>query len=469
MRELCIIVVIFVVMTGTARAQLDVAKLAEAHKAFDMARNEGKGNSDSANSGSLGWGEGGIINAYAQLWEATEDTYWLEKISDHFHRIMANASDPDGDGYLSWQTPGYSCAVAWAERLHNVSAAEIAPAYQKNMSGKAAAKCTGHVYMIEFQEGADKFRIRDCDTCEVVADGVDYQGKATITQIEPFKLTISGEAHQGDRFLVRTAGPEGIEYTVHQGMFVYPVAKFIEAVKTRPELQEQFGADADEFLTFINKHLFEKNERDWLDMGELGGGYRFEPKVTDRFPNRIMPHNQYGALARAWLVLKDVAGAHPLMAQRAEQMARYFHSYLELDEENDAYRWHYWDWTEYGEPGNSGWEDTSHGHIDVSLAVEAARRDVVFTDEDMVRIANTWLKVMWNQDEENPKMAAGVDGREPYKFSSLLVSWSELSQWDKQVYDLALKAFLAKDEEQQARWAGAMLLCAKRAGVELEQ
>jgi len=140
-----------------------------------------------------------------------------------------------------------------------------------------------------------------------------------------------------------------------------------------------------------------------------------------------------------------------------------------LDEENDAYGWHYWDWTEYGEPGNSGSEDTSHGHIDVSLAVEAARRGVVFTDEDMVRIANTWLKVMWNQDEDNPLMAAGVDGREPYKFSPLLVSWSELSQWDKQVYDLALKAFLAKNEEQQAQWAAAMLLCAKRAGVELPQ
>ena len=157
------------------------------------------------------------------------------------------------------------------------------------------------------------------------------------------------------------------------------------------------------------------------------------------------------------------------MADRAEKMVRYFHSFLELDEDNNAYRWHYWDWIEYGEPGNSGWEDTSHAALTMSLAVVAARRGLIFTDEDMVRIANTWLKVMWNQDEEKPLMAAAVDGREPHKFPALLNWWSELSQWDRQVYDLALTCFLAKDDKAQAVWAPAMLVCAKRAGVEFQK
>jgi hypothetical protein len=249
-------------------------------------------------------------------------------------------------------------------------------------------------------------------------------------------------------------------------MFVFPTALFIEAVKTRTELQERFGADAEKFLAFINKHVFEKNEQDWLDMGDLGGGYRFEPRITDRFPNRIMPHNQFAALARAWLVLKDLEGAHPLMARRAEQMVRYFHSHLELDEEKNAYRWHYWDWVDYGQPGNSGYEDTSHASLTMSLAVVAARRGVIFADEDMVRIANTWLKLMWNQDEEKPMMAAAVDGREPHNVPALAARWSELSQWDRKVYDLALKTFLAQSQEQQARFAPVILLSAKRAGIE---
>ena len=57
---------------------------------------------------------------------------------------------------------------------------------------------------------------------------------------------------------------------------------------------------------------------------------------------------------------------------------------------------------------------------------EAARRSVVFTEQDMTRMVNTWLRVMWNQDEQKPMMASGVDGREPYRFSPLMdgmASW----------------------------------------------
>jgi hypothetical protein len=267
--------------------------------------------------------------------------------------------------------------------------------------------------------------------------------------------------------MVITRAPEPLEYTVHQGMIAYPVAQFIAAAKSNPALQARFGQEAEAFLAFINKNLFEKNEAEWLDLGDMGGAYRFQPKVTDRFPNRVMPHNQFAALARAWLVLKDVPGAHPLMAQRAEAMVRYFRRHLELEAGKNAWRWHYWDWTEYGVPGHSGFEDTSHAAINVSLAVVAARRGVLFTDEDMVRLANTWLKVMWNQDVAKPKMAAAVDGRDPHDFSPLLVGWSELAQWDRQAYDLALQAFLAKSPREQASCAPTMLLCAQRAGVVL--
>ncbi len=444
-------------------AQLDVAALNEAYKAYDLERNEGIGHSDKPDSGSLGWGEGSIIHDYAMLWEVTGDTHWLEQIRDHFRRIMANASDPDGDGYLSWQTETYSTAVAWAERLHNVSDAAIEPAFQKNTRSGEFQQCTGHTYLIEFHESADAFRVVGWDTREVIADGIAYEHGMAVTQIVPFRFTITGATHQGDRFMVRTVAPEPIEFTVHQGMFVYAVALFIEAVKTSPELQDEFGADADEFLVFINRHVFEKNERDWLDMGELGGAYRFEPKVTDRFPNRIMPHNQFGALARAWLVLAEVEGAHPLMGERAEQMTRYFRSFLVLDEEHDAWRWRYWDWVEFGEPGGSGWEDTSHGHIDVSLAIEAARRGVVFTDEDMMRMANTWLAVMWNGDEQAPLMAARVAESEDFKHSPVSRDWAALSQWDRRAYELALTAYLAADSPASS--APTMLLCAKRAGT----
>ena len=101
---------------GVRSAEVDARQLAEGFKAADMRVNDGKGQSESADSGTLGWGESKHLEGYIALWEVTQDRYWLTKITEHFQRIMGNASDPDGDGYLSWQTGSYSCAVAYAER-----------------------------------------------------------------------------------------------------------------------------------------------------------------------------------------------------------------------------------------------------------------------------------------------------------------------------------------------------------------
>ena len=146
-------------------------------------------------------------------------------------------------------------------------------------------------------------------------------------------------------------------------------------------------------------------------------------------------------------------------------MARYFRRHLELDAARDCWKWHYWDWREFGKADYSGYEDADHSTIDVSLAVEAARHGVVFTEADMVRMAHTWVRVMWNQSETEPRMASDVAGGAPFAHSALLPNWAELSQWDRKVYELARKAFQEKNPEEQARRAPLMLLCAHRAGI----
>ncbi len=156
------------------------------------------------------------------------------------------------------------------------------------------------------------------------------------------------------------------------------------------------------------------------------------------------------------------------MAQRAEQMVRYFKSHVYLDEENDAYYWRYSNWIEFGEPGHyfaaDRYESTGYGNIDIKLVVEATRRGVLFTDEDMQRFVNTWLRVMWNQDEDTPLMAARVDGIGAFGSSPLTTGWAQLSQWDPKVYELALKTFSAQPEDKQAEAVPTILLSAARAG-----
>ena len=92
-------------------------------------------------------------------------------------------------------------------------------------------------------------------------------------------------------------------------------------------------------------------------------------------------------------------------------------------------------------------------------------------DEVRAMVDTTGCTVIENVDHRDgcsssiAASLAAVEGRAPYKFSPLTVRWSERSEWDRGVYDLALKTFLSQSQEQQARSAPVMLLCAKRAGI----
>jgi hypothetical protein len=433
-------------VTTLAHAQLDRAKLAEEYKLADAGYREGKGWSESADSSTLGWSESSYLVNYANMWQVTRDPYWLGKIEDHFSRILSTATDPDGDGFLGWQTAAYSAPVYWSFPLYNRGKAVIEPAFFRELA-QGKTPITGHVYVVEFVDPAT-FTVQDQTTRKMVAERQAYKPGETITVVPGCKVKISGEPVAGDVFMVRTVASEPLEFAVHEGMIAYPAAVFIEAVKKDPKLQEQFGASADRFLAYINQHMLRKHEQNWLQVDETRGAWRFMDLVTERYPNQILPHNQYLALARALLVLKDVPGADPLMGKRAEQMARLFRSYL--IEQGDGFIWHYWD---VPVPDDATFkphmEDTSHGTIDVGFAIEAAQRGVVFTDADMKRLTRTMLDLMWNQSEEDPKLGPTVDKRGE-KFTFLTHDWIDLCQWEPRIYELALKTYQKKPAVTQA-------------------
>lgn len=446
---------------------LDRATLVENFKQWDLMVKEGKGLSESADSGTLGWGEAPYLRAYANLWLVTNDPYWLGKIEDHFARIMASAGDPDGDGFLGWQTATYSGAVSWAQPLNNMGTATMEPPFGRQTSEKLIKEATGHVYVINFLDPAS-FTIQDQTTRQVLVDKQAYKDGEVITAIPGSRVTIKGAPRAGDRFMVRTLQPEPTEFSVHEGMIAHPVAIFIEAVSKDEKLKERFGASAEKFLTFINRNMVQKHEKDWVEfdwpMGEGQppvhvGAYRFADLITDRFPNRVMPHNQYLALARVYLILQNVPGADPLMKPRAELMARFFRACLQP--RDNAWVWNYWDWIEAGEVGHSGFEDTGHGHIDVGFAVEAGQRGVVFTDDDLKRMSRTLLDVMWNQDENAPKVGPRVDTRGD-QTAFILADYLDLCQWEPKIYELATKVFEPKTMMAVPTMLRAEQLCGKQ-------
>ena len=400
----------------------------------DRERNSGKGQSESPDSGHLGWGESGCLDAYIKLYEATLESKWLGKMSSHFDRMLKTRRDHYGDGNATWVTPTYSVALVHTGAMHNLGTARITPSEDRVWTTRGGASIGDGRWIVEVQDGGN-IAVYEYGTRRLLQRAKLKSGEQ-ISAFAPFEISINGRPKLGDRFWVQMFEGEPLEYIVHQGMFLYPMSRFIETVLTNRTLKEKYGTKARGYLNFISKEIADKHERDWVDTSQNSGGYRFSPWMTERFPNRIMPHNQYLALARAYLVLQNVS-RKKLFSDRSEKMARNFRKHLRKT--GKAFTWNYWDWMEEGAPGNSGIEDISHGAIDIGFAVDACRGGVVFTPADLKRFGRTLLDQMWNGSIDDPVIGGRVDRKEGD--AKPVCDWIDLCQWTPEVWDLIYASF----------------------------
>ena len=419
---------------NTRTAPFDLQEMVERFAGYDRSHNRGRGQADEPDSGSLGWGESGYLDAYVKLYESTGDEGWLGKVVDHFDRMIATGQDHFADGHATWVTPTYSVALVRTGPMHNRGMARITPQEDRVWVIRGGDMARDSIRIVEILPGR-RYAVQEYGTRKVLAGG-RFRPGLTLNGFAPFKISIEGTARVGDRFWVQVFAGEPLEYIVHQGMFLHPVSRFVEHVMKDVQLKAGFGTSARAYLRFIGEQIADKHERDWVDLSPSAGGYRFSPWMTERFPNRIMPHNQYLALARAYLSLQSVSRKR-LFADRAHRMAKNFRRHLWKT--GRAYTWHYWDWLEGGVQGNSGVEDTSHGRIDVGFAVDACRSGVVFNNADMKRFAHTLLDQMWNGSVDDPVIGGRVDSMDGD--STPCADWIDLCQWNPRVWDVMWAVF----------------------------
>ncbi|MFO7948092.1 MAG: hypothetical protein R6V19_14905 [Armatimonadota bacterium] len=409
-------------------------------KAYDTAFRGGKGYSDSADSGELGWGEASRLLMYVKAWEVCRDEYWLDQIVDHFDRMIENLSDPDEDGYLGWQTITYTDALAWPRPGEdNVGQARIGP---RLVRARANTDVTGHTYLIRFIE-PDAFEVIDANTLDFVKTSLPYKSGEPIEAIPGIKVTITGQPVKGDEFQVRTQAVKPTEWVVHDGTITYPIALFIELVKNDPPLAEKYGEKADEYADLLLDNFLKKWDHVWVEIPPDMGVYEFEPRLSDpylrqfppeQFPDvrRILPHNQYLALGRTFAVMANVVEGPRAedLRERAAKMGRFFKS--KLRQTGKAYTFAYADEIE---GVSDGADDFSHGGLSLSFAIEAYERGLVFDDADIERFSHTLLDQIWNGSLEDPKFSKRVNG-DGERQVDVTNSWADLSAHNDEVWRL---------------------------------
>lgn len=463
------------------RASLDVNKYVAQYRAYDNKQNLGRGYSDSANSSKLAWGESKFLMNYVMLYRVTGDSYYMDKITRHFDRMIYNMN-PDNkhdppvtfspedvrtmvdamiqkysdtsclsteistsatDGhpiwhteYPGWHTDRYSVAsVKVADS--NSKTAKLVPAEKRVSNIEKAHQVTGHKYLIRFNDSTH-YTMRDLTESKVIAESAKL--KENITEISGITLKVEASPETGDSFTVKTIGVKPLQYLVHDGMVLYPIAQFIELVMNNSELQKQFGRKAEIYVRLIEKIFVPKWERYWTELDSNTGAYKFTESPAERYPNRVLPHNQYNAMCRAYLVLQDKDGTdNPAFREKARKMVRYFKNNLKST--GNAWTWNYWDWDD----GHSGPEDSSHASINVSTAIEAFHRGIEFDQDDMVRFAHTLLDQMWNGSLEEINIGDRVNTDKGDRYFHLR-HWVELCEFDPKVWEVCLVWFKQKGE-----------------------
>ena len=416
-------------------------ELLAAYAAADAEFRGGWGYSDGKSSGTLAWAEANFLRRYMKAYYASRDPYWLGKIAMHFDRMIQSLADPDGDGFLAWRDIVYSVGRGKIVEAAAPEGLTLTPPEQAIWYRNGGKDVTGHKYRIEFV-APTRIRVTDLTAAKTIAE-LDYSGRLTITQIPGLKFRLSGPGKKGARWTVETMAPQYCEFQVHDGMVTYPIAEFIEAVYSDPALRERFGAKADRYAKLIHDHFLLKWGKTWREFDDGTGLYCFTKNPTQRYPGFSLPHNQYLALARTWLVMQALPGVadRALYRDRAEKMARFFKRHLRLND--GAYVWHYWDPLP-GENANRYIEDYSHATIDISFVIEARDRGIVFTDDDMRRFASTWVDVMWNGDLAKPRFGRRVDTNEGDKLAWW--EWMQLGRFDPRALRLAVAVFEAAGE-----------------------
>ncbi|WP_157248616.1 hypothetical protein [Nonomuraea typhae] len=428
-------------------------------------------------SATLAWGESYIMRSYLDVYQATGDTAWLDKLVTHADTVIANADDVDGDGFLGWSTsryspvelanPGFESAASgdatlpaswtrfqdtgshvhrttdrkegaqavrvisdqakWKKLYQNVNSAyEGGSAYVLRGWGKKSGSVTGRIVLrngsatvcaLDYTSTAWEFKQVEC---KLPAGGAPLR-----VWLEHASYTVAGSASFDE---VKLSGR--FPYMVHDAMIGIPVAEFVRLVAQTPALSG-YSAKAATYRGFLETEIVPR----WEQSGYLGNTWNGttwqEPPDVDTFSHtRVssdLPFNQALGFANLLTVLHGVNGDAAYL-QKANSTAQW--AKRNLVNSGGAYIWNYASYT-------TTKEDLSHANVDLSAFLESYRRGQVFTAADMTAFKNTLKTKMWNGSATAPVFSQYVNGTGTANGADYyLHSWLELAEWDPQIKDL---------------------------------
>lgn len=436
---------------------------------------------------SLAWGEAATLETLVDMYETSDDISYLKEVARRGDRLLAHrddrrgAKDGSGKSRPAWSM-GLKYVVAKGEIMdesgklifeirstpssnNNLTSVEILPgskdAYFDLKASNTFFKRTELFKDLSIDPNNDRFIEK------IVNDPLSPYGSRSGEFLNEksnlIRIKVIGKSTPKAQII--TLNPIPLAYTGYLGIIYNPLLRFAEYARTKSELKELIPA-ANRFILAAEESYKDANARLWRNGPNNGEGYYLTCERGESFPadNVGQPINFLGMHTSSQLALYRLTGKKDYL-ERSEKMARLLKNRLQYHQENDAYIWTYW----YEPMTTTGWkpedklssnvmiykgapnvEDSSHGVLDIAMAVSAYKAGIVFTKEDLLKFSNTLLKHVILPDRSGIRRAVDGKGGDHAAYFPILHGWLMLADVNPEVYHTIRKTYLNRREENLA-------------------
>ncbi len=504
-RQLLLLVLGFYVGVSAGTTQPSDSPLSRtAFDRMDQRINSG-GAYKTATGGQIAWGESYVMLAYAEMYRATRDTAYLDRLVDHADCVLKQRDDNRGfRDYSGRSRPAWSVGEKYT----------VAELVLKDQAGRDVLKFRSVPYAFNdetrivvtpHQDGRKfdlaienpkwlpreeyKGLVLDRKSPDFVERRINARDRVAIERTIVFSdkgsalvtveamgkgTAIPAKDRDGKPLAGRALSmvPLVMAYHGYSGQATYPMLEFAWLVKQDPRLQAKYGRKAEEYVAEAIK-VFRDAEEEWRDGPQAGEGYyvfgsRGSPFWAD---NVGKPFNYLCGEGRSLVRLAQLSG-DKLWENRAKAIARLFKRHLRPADEG-AFVWNYWwgaieqGWTRENSPSlntpvyaaKSTVEDTSHGHLEIEFACLCAEAGWVFDGADIRRLAATFLRRV--VDRTRWTLNDRVDGKAGFgRHDAMVGGWTPLARWEPEVAEAARK--VAQTCRLQDKASGSAMLSLAR-------
>jgi len=455
--------------------------------------------------GDLAWSESYIMLSYTEMYRATKDRGYLDRLIEHADHVLKQRDDNRGlHDYSDRSRPAWSVGGKYTVAtltLKDDDGREVLRfrstrfAFNHETTIQIKVRPDGHLFDLVLENphwqakeeytGLNVDRTSpDCverrvNLCDSVAKErkilCGEKGSSLVTvEIVGDAAKMPAKDAEGKELAGRAVAmvPLVMAFHGYSGLMTYPMLEFAKFVREDPALREKYDAKADTYVREAVR-VFEDAEEDWRDGPKDGEGYYVNGEKGCAFwtDGVCKAFNYQCANGRALLRLGQLTRTTK-WDNHAKAAARLFKRHLNVAD-NGSYVWKYsWGifekgWTRenspsYNTPTWKGFptiEDISHGHLDVDFARLCAENEIVFDKTDMQRFAATFLKNIL--DEQKWTTSNLVDGQGGYgEHNAVIGGWCDLARWEPKVADAIRK--VCAEQRIDERTAGPALWTASR-------